>query len=76
MNFHNNLVKPLQLLDWKIFECLILTSLNVDFQEPMFISKVMPFDHIVQGKIGVSPCILCDVPNALTVEPCFPVSPI
>ena len=76
MNFHNNLVKPLELLDWKVLESLVLSSLDVNLQEPMLIGEVVPFDHVIQGKIGVPPCILSDVPDTLTVKPCLPIASI
>ena len=52
VHFHDNLVNVFKLFDGEILESFVLASLDIYFENPVFPSEVVSFDHIIQGNKG------------------------
>ena len=67
MHLNNDLVDPLEQVNREVLESLILSSLNIDLQDPVLICQVVPLDHILKGKVYIGSCIFSNLTNAVGI---------
>lgn len=67
MHLNDDLVDPLQHVNREVLESLVLSSLDIDLQDPVLISQVVPLDHILKSEIDIGACIFGDLANTVGV---------